>query len=668
VNGQSPDMWGMNGMNTQRSNWRSGGWAGRWLGVGLLLLVALPVAGATGYGITRVYDYAAERGALARLLSEIQGAAHEQSALEWQATAEGRLSAELAREHRQVDDSMHNLLGQLLAADPDSVAARTVADAFEVYSGAIGDQFELLAAGQVAEAEEVDEQRVDPAFDRLANALAAAASYYGAVAHEANRRADFGTVFLLLAAASVIGVLVWRFQRVRAQAAQVLAHQARHDALTALPNRALLLERLELELARSARRTKPVFLLWLDLDDFKVVNDSLGHQAGDQLLLEVGERLRACLRPGDTPARMGGDEFTVLLADLDSMENAIRVAERIGADLRVPFEVDGHEMIVRASIGIAESVPGLTTAEELLRNADIAMYEAKKLGKGQYQVFLPGMDQAAWKRLEMEAELGIALERQQFELYYQPILDLDSGAVSELEALVRWDHPTRGLLLPDEFIPLAEQTGLIVPLGAWVLDHACQRLAAWEAEDESFPPLRVSVNLSPRQLREPELARRVAEVLARSGLDPHRLILEITEFSVVGDLGAADATLQELRRLGVHIAIDDFGTGALGTLEHYPIDSLKIDRSFISGLGRDAHNTAIVHAVIAFAKTLGLRVTSEGIESVEQLELLRALGCDHGQGYYFAKPLQQDSVQPFLRARTPTPLHHSRPRGEPDRG
>jgi EAL domain-containing protein (putative c-di-GMP-specific phosphodiesterase class I) len=322
-------------------------------------------------------------------------------------------------------------------------------------------------------------------------------------------------------------------------------------------------------------------------------------------------------------------------------------------------------MIVRTSIGIAESAPGLTTPEELLRNADIAMYEAKKQGKGQYQVFLPGMDQAAWKRLEMEAELRIALERQQFELYYQPILDLESGAVSELEALVRWDHPTRGLLPPDEFIPLAEQTGLIVPLGAWVLDHACQRLAAWEAEDEGFTPVRVTVNLSPRQLREPELPRRVAEVLARSGLDPHRLTLEVTEISVVDDLGAADTSLQELRTLGVHIAVDDFGTGfaALGTLEHYPIDSLKIDRSFINGLGRDAHNTAIVHAVIAFAKTLGLRVTSEGIESVEQLELLRALGCDHGQGYYFAKPLQQDSVQPFLRARTPTSLH----RLEPDR-
>jgi EAL domain-containing protein (putative c-di-GMP-specific phosphodiesterase class I) len=278
------------------------------------------------------------------------------------------------------------------------------------------------------------------------------------------------------------------------------------------------------------------------------------------------------------------------------------------------------------------------------------MYEAKKLGKGQYQVFAPGMDQAAWKRLELEAELRLALEEQQFELYYQPILDLDSGAVSELEALVRWDHPIRGLIPPADFIPLAEETGLIVPLGEWVFDQACQQLRAWEAGGQLEPSLGLSVNLSPRQLREPELPSRVAQSLARSGLDPGRLTLEITETSVVDDLGRAEATLAALRELGVHVAVDDFGTGfsALGALKHYPVDSLKIDRSFVDGLGSDAQDTAIVHAVIAFAKSLGLRVTGEGIETAEQFEQLRALGCDHGQGYYFAKPLQAGSVQSFL--------------------
>jgi diguanylate cyclase (GGDEF)-like protein len=623
----------------------------RWLGA-WLLLVALGVAVATGYGIMRLNDYAAERGEFKALLSRIETDSRHQSALEWQAVAEGRLSPELAGERQQVDARMDALLARLLAADPDSSAARAVSDAVGVYQAAVEEEFRLLAEGELAEAEEVDEQRVDPAFARLAQALASAGRYYGTLASQANRRADLGTVLLLLAAATIIGVLVWRFQRAKSQVAELFAHQARHDSLTALPNRALLVERLRVELARAARRREPVFLLWLDLDDFKVVNDSLGHQAGDQRLVAAGERLRACLRPGDTPARMGGDEFTVLLADLTSQQDAVRVAERVGAELAAPFEVAGHQVVVRASIGIAHSVPGATSDEELLRNADIAMYEAKKQGKGQYQVFTPGMDQAAWRRLELEAELRVALEQQQFELYYQPILDLDSGAVSDLEALVRWDHPTRGLLPPADFIPLAEETGLIVPLGHWVLEEACRQLAAWDAGDLTHLSLGLSVNLSARQFHEPGLPSRVAQALASSGLEPRRLTLEITETSMVDDLGTAEATLAALRRLGVHVAVDDFGTGfsALGVLKHYPVDLLKIDRSFVDGLGRDAQDTAIVHAVIAFARTLGLRVTGEGIETAEQLEQLRALGCDHGQGYYFAKPLQPGSIQHFLSA------------------
>ncbi len=418
----------------------------------------------------------------------------------------------------------------------------------------------------------------------------------------------------------------------------------------ATSNRAMLLERLHGELARAARRRQPVFLLWLDLDDFKVVNDSLGHHAGDQLLQAIGECLRTCVRPGDTPARMGGDEFTVLLADIDDMAHAIDVADRIGRELRAPFRLAGREVTVRASVGIAESVPGATSAEELLRNADIAMYEAKKQGKGQHQVFIPGMDHAAWKRLELEAELRVALEHGQFELYYQPILDLDTGAVSELEALVRWDHPTRGLLPPAEFIPLAEETGLIVPLGHWVLDQACRQLVTWSPDRHNPAPLGVSVNLSPRQLRESELPGQVATVLASSGLDPGRLTLEITETSMIHDPDTTATTLGELRRLGVRVAVDDFGTGfaTLGSLGHYPVDRLKIDRSFVHGLGRNAQDTATVHAIVAFARTLGLHLTAEGIETADQLDLLQTLGCEHGQGYYFAKPLQCGSVEPYL--------------------
>jgi diguanylate cyclase len=631
------------------------------LSVWLLLLIAVLVAATTGYGISLVNDYAAKRGELNVLLSEIKTSANHQSALEWQAVAEGRLSPELTRKRQRVDATMEDLRTELLTTDGESPVARAVENACVIYQAAVDEEFELLAQGDVAEAEEVDEQRVDPAFERLDEALDAASRRYDIVASKANRWADLGTILLLMFAAIIISALFWRTQRARSKAAALFAHQARHDALTALPNRALLLERLEMELARAARRMEPVFLLWLDLDDFKVVNDSLGHEAGDRLLLEVGERLRVSLRPGDTPARMGGDEFTVLLADLVTEQDAIKVAERIRTELGSPFEVDGLQMAVRASIGIAGSVPGQTTPQELLRNADIAMYGAKKQGKGQHQVFTPGMDEAAWKRLELEAELRTAIEQHQFEIYYQPILDLHGGGVFEVEALVRWDHPTRGLVPPADFIPLAEETGLIVPLGAWVLDHACHQVAAWDPTgDNRHPPLRLSVNLSAHQLRDPELLSGIEQALARSGLDPHRLTLEVTESSMIADPGNAKATLQALRQLGIRIAVDDFGTGysGLASLKHYPVDSLKIDRLFIDGLGRDAQDTAIVHAVTAFANTLGLQVTGEGIETAEQLEQLQALGCDHGQGYYFAKPLQQSSVQPFLDAYERVPADH----------
>jgi diguanylate cyclase (GGDEF)-like protein len=355
-----------------------------------------------------------------------------------------------------------------------------VQDAYRAYQRAARAQFERLASGDLSQAEDLDEQQVDPAFDRFTETLAAAGADYDADAERARRMASQGTVVLLLLAGVIVGGLVWRFHRVQAMAAKLLAHQARYDPLTTLPNRAMLMERLQDELARAARRKEPVFVLWLDLDDFKVVNDSLGHHAGDQLLLAVGKRLRACLRPGDTPARIGGDEFTVLLA-VTTRQDAIQVAERVGKELRGPFQVADRELVAQASIGIAESVPGRTSPEALLRHADIAMYEAKKQGKGQYQVFTPGMDQAAWKRLELEAELRVALEQQQFELYYQPIFDLHTGAVRELEALVRWDHPSRGLIPPADFIPLAEQTGPDRPprpVGARPRLPATDRLAA----------------------------------------------------------------------------------------------------------------------------------------------------------------------------------------------
>ena len=633
----------------------------------VVLLVGLLVAAAATSGVLRLHHDAAQHGQARLLLARVETHARHLSAVEWEQVAEQELPerSDIEEDPAQVEAELAQTVAQLRRLretsgaiplldpphDGEHLGVQAVQDAYRAYQQAARAQFARLESGDLSQAEDLDEQQVDPAFDRFTEALAEASAHYDADAQRASRTANLGTVVLVALAGVILGGLVWRFHRAQAKTAQLLAHQARHDPLTALPNRTLLVEQLQRELARASRRQTSVFLLWLDLDDFKVVNDSLGHHAGDQLLLAVGERLRTCLRPGDTPARLGGDEFTVLLTDIDSLQDAVGVAERIGAALRGPFEVAGHQVVVHASIGIAHSVPGRTSAQELLRNADIAMYEAKKLGKGQHQVFTPGMDQAAWKRLELEAELRVALEQQQFELHYQPILDLDTGAVSELEALVRWNHPTRGLIPPADFIAVAEQTGLIVPLGQWVLDHACQQLATWPPRDQ-HPPLGVSVNLSPRQLREPELPARVAQTLAACELDPHRLTLEITETSMVEDLDAATATLYRLRELGVRVAVDDFGTGfsALASLKHYPVDSLKIDRLFVDGLGSDAQDTAIVHAVIAFAKTLGLTVTAEGIETAHQFAQLRALGCDHGQGYYFATPLPSGSVQSFLEA------------------
>ena len=630
-----------------------------WLSLWVLLIVSLGIAGCTGYVLIRLHDFAAHRSSTRTLITELKANTYRQNALEWEAVAKGRLSPLMERGQREIEATMDGLVSKLLVADPKSSVSKTVSDAYRAYDSAISREFLLLSFGQRSEAEEVDEQLVDPAFDRLNESLGAASRHYSGEAHRANQSANQGTLLTLLVAVAIIGWFAWRFQRTRSKAVTLLAHQAHHDPLTALPNRTLLLDRLRSELSRATRRREPVFLLWLDLDDFGIVNDTLGHYAGDQLLRVAAERLVAALRPGDTPARMGGDEFTLLLADVSELQGAISVAKRLNDVLSDPFRVAGHEVYVHGSIGIASSVPGETSAEELLRNADVAMYEAKKQGKSQHQVFRPGMNDAAWKQLEVEGELRIALEQQQFEVFYQPIIDLESGDTSDLEALVRWDHPRRGLVPPSEFIAAAERSGQIAPLGLWVLAEVCTNAVAWQASSERHRSVRASVNISARQLRDPEFSSRVTEVLAGTGLDPHLLTLEITESTMLDVHSPAAASLRALRDVGVRIAVDDFGTGfaALGTLKLYPIDCLKIDRSFVAGLGIDAQNTAIVHAVIAFAKTLELEVTGEGIETAGQLEQLRALGCDYGQGYYFARPLPQGSVQPYLQGNAES-VHH----------
>ncbi|HYB70417.1 MAG TPA: EAL domain-containing protein, partial [Candidatus Bathyarchaeia archaeon] len=424
-----------------------------------------------------------------------------------------------------------------------------------------------------------------------------------------------------------------------------LARQAFRDPLTSLPNRALFMDRLQHALTRTERRGERLAVLFLDLDRFKVVNDSMGHGVGDQLLIGVSHRLSACLRPEDTIARLGGDEFAILLEDVKDDKAPTSVADRLTAELQQAFTVERREVVITVSIGIAMSASRRMTPEDILRDADLAMYHAKGKGKARYEVFDKSMNAPAQERMDLELDLRNAVTRGEFVLHYQPVVALPTGRITELEALVRWNHPQRGLLSPGDFIALSEETGLIVPLGRWVLHEASRQTRQWQL---AAPGIRlgISVNLSGRQLQQPGLVEEIGAVLRDTRLDPSSLRLEITETVVMHDAASTLAKLEALKELGVQLAIDDFGTGysSLGYLKRFPVDNLKIDRSFVKGIGRDVEDTAIVRAVITVAKSLNLSVTAEGIESADQIEELRALGCDHGQGYYFAKPMAGDRV------------------------
>jgi len=427
------------------------------------------------------------------------------------------------------------------------------------------------------------------------------------------------------------------------------------DQLSGLPNRSLFLDRLGNALERAARSGQCVAVLFLDVDNFKVINDSLGHGVGDRLLAAVAARLRASVRAGDTAARFGGDEFAVLLDDVRSDAFAREAAERIVMGLHAPITIDAHELCPTFSIGVAVSGPGAETAEEMLCHADLAMYRAKANGKAQYAVFDQAMATDAMDRLTLESELRQALARDQLSLEYQPIVDLATGRVVEVEALLRWDHPRLGRVSPARFIPVAEETGLIVPIGEWVLERACRRAQSWRTTMPNARDLIVSVNLSARQFRHPELVADVARIVRDTGLAPGALKLELTESVVMQHMSSAIATMQQLKALGARLAIDDFGTGysSLSYLQRFPVDTLKIDGSFVHGFNRDRRDMAIVRSVIALARGLDLSVTAEGIETAEQLVELQALGCDYGQGYYLARPAPADAIDALLEAGSP---------------
>lgn len=436
------------------------------------------------------------------------------------------------------------------------------------------------------------------------------------------------------------------------RAEQKLVHNALHDALTDLPNRALFIDHLALALARAERHRQETFaVLLLDFDRFKVINDSLGHTVGDQLLVAIARRLEKQLRRVDTVARLGGDEFTILLEDIKTVDEAVAFAESIQKELGAPFTIEEHDIFTSASIGIAFSDADYKKPEEILRDADSAMYRAKSLGKNKVVQFDKSMHDLALKRLQLETDLRRAVERQEFFVVYQPIVSLETARLVGFEALVRWRHPLRGLVSPVEFIPVAEETGFIVPIGQWVLEESCRQLCQWQQQSSGDLPLVISVNLSGKQLAHENIIEQITAALKQTGVQPQQVKLEITESIVMDNVEASTLILNQLRSLGIRISIDDFGTGysSLSYLNRLPVDTLKIDRSFVIQMLKKDENAEIVRTIIQLARTLGMDVIAEGVETREQLEYLQQLKCNNGQGYLFAKPLMATEAGELVR-------------------
>jgi diguanylate cyclase (GGDEF)-like protein/PAS domain S-box-containing protein len=456
------------------------------------------------------------------------------------------------------------------------------------------------------------------------------------------------TTFTNLLADPTVGGVVLNARDVTEQVAlqKRLAHQAFHDPLTDLANRTLFRDRVEHALDRRGRVEKSIAVLFLDIDNFKTINDSLGHSVGDELLVEVADRLRRCTRTGDTVARLGGDEFAVLLEDPDSAEV---VAERIRETLGARFEIDGKELFITASVGISVSQLSQGAADELLRNADAAMYVAKSRGKGGAILFRPDMHLRALKRLDLESELRRAIARDEFRLHYQPLVQPGTGRITGFEALVRWTHPERGLVGPDEFIQVAEDTALIRPIGRWVMRHAAIQAAMWQTRYQQAR-LTMSINLSSRELASEKIVQEIERAIAESGIDPTTVVIEMTERVLMSDTDATNARLRELKALGVRLSVDDFGTGysSLSYLRGFPIDAIKIARPFLEGIPEGEQETALVRGIVELGHNLDLQVVAEGVERAEQWDTLRDLGCDLAQGYFLARPQGPERIEKLL--------------------
>ncbi len=544
---------------------------------------------------------------------------------------------------------------------PDRFAAFRRMTEQMTFSEGVGLPGRVLATGNAAWITDVTD---DPGFPRKNLGVRGAFAFPIHADGELSAVLEFFTAAAVAPDAGLLEVMAQigrhlgrAIERIRAR--EQLAHQATHDALTGLANRTLFRDRLEFALARAERHGSFAALLFLDLDRFKDVNDTLGHGAGDALLRDVSTRLQAALRATDTVARFGdgftlarfgGDEFVVLCEDLAAEGDAVRVAERVQQALLSPFTLKGKEYVVTASIGIALASADHREVEDLLRDADIAMYRAKERGAGNWEIFDEQIRIRALKRVGIEQALRQALRAGELRLHYQPIVTLDGGHLQAVEALVRWQHPERGLLPPGEFIPIAEESALILQIGAWTLQEACEQASRWRARFGDRAPLPVSVNVSAAQLAQPQLPEIIRQVLAETGLSGGDLAIEVTETALIEDSSVPAASLSELRSLGVKILLDDFGTGysSLSHLQAFPIDAIKIDRSFVKHLGAGGDDRTMVRAIGAMASALELDVVAEGVETAEQAAETQALGCGFAQGYYFARPAPAGDIESLI--------------------
>jgi diguanylate cyclase (GGDEF)-like protein len=606
------------------------------------------VACAAGIAIVSLAGAADESRRSQLALADIEIASVRQRALVTQA-AQGGVTDDLRSSLDAVGRSFDAAVAETARAYPGDTEVAKALDAALDYRHVVDEELALVAAGRAGAAEVIDRRLAGPSYERFRLAIDTARDRAETRAEDAAALARGGTFAILALAAGLLVWLLWRFDHARR-----IAHEAFYDSLTGLANRTLFADRLDHALALAGRREEALAVLFLDLDDFKVVNDTLGHGAGDDLLVEVAERLVSQTRVSDTVARLGGDEFAFLL-EATTEEGARRFAHRITDALGSPFVIAGRTLSVRATVGYAIGARGDDEAEELLRNADLAMYSGKRQGKGRVVGYEPSMYQALADRLELEADLRGALDRGELALVYQPIVDVETSRLMSVEALARWNHPSRGVVPPTVFIPIAEETGLIRDIGRWALVEACQRAAGWQSTDAAIG---VGVNVSPAQFLHGELVRDVRAALSRSGLDPVLLTLEITESVLVERGEAFLEELEALSALGVRIAVDDFGTGysSLSSLGRFPVDVVKIDRSFIVDLEGDPDAHALVRSIVDLGHSLGLVAVAEGIEQSEQADVLQGAGCGLAQGFHYAKPMEADEVTQLLADR-----------GEPER-